>query len=53
MHQRCLETATEAIRREWQKNESFISKPIKASASEIERNPRARSALMRVAEKIA
>ena len=30
-----------------------IGKPIKASASEIERNPRARSALMRVAEKIA
>jgi 16S rRNA (cytosine1402-N4)-methyltransferase len=30
-----------------------FGKPIKASASEIERNPRARSALMRVAEKIA
>ncbi len=29
-----------------------FGKPIKASASEIERNPRARSALMRVAEKI-
>ena len=31
----------------------LIGKPIKASAAEIERNPRARSAIMRVAEKLA
>ena len=32
---------------------ALIGKPIKASAAEIERNPRARSAIMRVAEKLA
>ena len=32
---------------------AVIGKPIKASAAEISANPRARSAIMRVAEKLA
>ncbi|MEO8410547.1 MAG: 16S rRNA (cytosine(1402)-N(4))-methyltransferase, partial [Propionivibrio sp.] len=30
----------------------LVGKPVKASAAEIARNPRARSAVMRVAEKL-